>query len=191
MSTTAARPAATEVDHWLERFDSALRSGDAAAAADLFATESYWRDLVAFTWNIRTVEGREGVIDMLTSALGHIHPRDWHVTEEPSAADGVTEAWIAFETDAGRGSGHLRLIDGQAWTLLTALDELTGYEEQRGERRPKGVEHGANPERHTWLEDRTRAAEELGIGSATLYRKLKQYESEARPDAPAVSAPAS
>ena len=75
MSTTAARPAATEVDHWLERFDSALRAGDAVAAADLFATESYWRDLVAFTWNIRTVEGREGVIDML----------DQHAAAHPAA----------------------------------------------------------------------------------------------------------
>jgi two-component system response regulator HydG len=36
--------------------------------------------------------------------------------------------------------------------------------------------------------NRTRAAEELGIGSATLYRKLKQYEREAGSE---VSAPAS
>ena len=59
MSATAARPpAATEVDQWLERFGEALEQGDAAGAAELFAPESYWRDLVAFTWNIRTVEGR-------------------------------------------------------------------------------------------------------------------------------------
>ena len=35
------------------------------AAAALFATDSYWRDLVAFTWNITTVEGRAGVTDLL------------------------------------------------------------------------------------------------------------------------------
>ena len=162
MTTTAARPAATEVEQWLDRFDSALRAGDAAAAADLFATESYWRDLVAFTWNIRTVEGREGVTDMLTSALPHIQPHDWRTSEEPAEADGVTEAWLTFETAAGRGSGHLRLIDGKAWTLLTALEELKGHEESLGSRRPKGVVHGADPERHTWLEDRRREAEELG-----------------------------
>jgi putative flavoprotein involved in K+ transport len=162
MSTTAARPAATEVEHWLERFDSALQAGDAVAAADLFATESYWRDLVAFTWNIRTVEGREGVTDMLSSALAHSKPRGWRVTEEPTTTDGVTEAWIAFETEVGRGTGLVRLIDGQAWTMLTALEELKGHEEGLGDRRPKGVEHGADPQRHTWLEDRQREAEELG-----------------------------
>ena len=73
MSTTARPSAATEVTQWLERFDSALQAGDAAAAADLFATESYWRDLVAFTWNIRTVEGPEGVADMLAGVLA-AHP---------------------------------------------------------------------------------------------------------------------
>jgi putative flavoprotein involved in K+ transport len=163
MSTTVRPSAATEVEQWLERFDAALRAGDAAAAADLFATESYWRDLVAFTWNIRTVEGRDGVSNMLEAVLAHTSPRGWHTTEEPTSADGVTEAWIGFETETGRGGGHLRLIDGKAWTLLTALEELKGHEERLGARRPKGVQHGANPERETWLEDRQREAEELGF----------------------------
>ena len=62
MSATAAAPspAATEVDQWLARFGEALEQGDAARAVELFAPESYWRDLVAFTWNIKTVEGRDG-----------------------------------------------------------------------------------------------------------------------------------
>ena len=145
MSTTAARPAATEVEHWLERFDSALQAGDAVAAADLFATESYWRDLVAFTWNIRTVEGREGVREMLEQRprprqaarlAGHRGARH--------QADGVTEAWIAFETAVGRGSGHVRLIEGKAWTLLTTLRSSRATRRTRGTRRPKGVEHGAD-----------------------------------------------
>ena len=71
MSATAARPpAATEVDQWLERFGAALERGDAAGAAELFAQESYWRDLVAFTWNIKTVEGRAEIADMLEHTLG-------------------------------------------------------------------------------------------------------------------------
>src|ERR1700733_3668395 len=163
MSATAARPpAATEVDQWLERFGAALEQGDAAGAAELFAEESYWRGLVAFTWNIKTVEGRAGITDMLEHTLGRVKPHGWHATEEPTTADGVTDAWIAFETSVGRANGHLRLIDGKAWTLLTALDELKGHEQGLGPRRPKGVEHGADPERHTWLEDRRREAEELG-----------------------------
>ena len=55
----------TRVDAWLARFEAALQARDVAAAAALFATDSYWRDLVAFTWNITTVEGRAGVTDLL------------------------------------------------------------------------------------------------------------------------------
>ena len=164
MSSTAAPPAATHVDQWLSGFDRALTEGDIAAAAELFGEECYWRDLVAFTWNIATIEGRDGVCDLLGHTLSRVRPSGWRATEEPTSADGVTEAWIAFETAVGRGSGHLRLIDGKAWTLLTALDELKGYEENAGVNRPKGVEHGALAERRSWLEERQAEAEELGYG---------------------------
>ena len=87
MSSTTARPSvAAEIDQWLTRFDQALTSGDPAGAAELFAPESYWRDLVAFTWNIKTVEGRPGVKDMLEHTLGGTRPRGWRVTEEPAHA---------------------------------------------------------------------------------------------------------
>ncbi len=162
MTDTAVQSAATEVEQWLSRFDEALTQGDPAAASDLFLDESFWRDLVAFTWNIKTVENPDGVRDMLEHQLAHVRPRNWRTTEPPSAADGVTEAWIEFETEVGRGNGHLRLKDGKAWTLLTALSELKGHEQSLGPGRPKGVEHGANPDRETWLEQREREAAELG-----------------------------
>jgi putative flavoprotein involved in K+ transport len=164
MSSTAARaPVAAEIDQWLSRFDEALARGDTDTAAELFAPESFWRDLVAFTWNIKTVEGPAGVRDMLEHTLARTKPRGWRVAGTPTSADGVSEAWLEFETAAGRCSGHVRLIDGRVWTLLTALDELEGHEQSLGARRPRGVEHGANPERLTWLEGRRREADELGV----------------------------
>jgi putative flavoprotein involved in K+ transport len=54
-------PAAPETIRWLESFASALAQGDLRAATDLFAPECYWRDLVAFTWDIRTHEGRDEI----------------------------------------------------------------------------------------------------------------------------------
>jgi putative flavoprotein involved in K+ transport len=162
MTDTAVQSAATEVEQWLSRFEEALTQGDTAAASVLFLDESFWRDLVAFTWNIKTVENPDGVKHMLDHTLEHVRPRNWRTTEPPSAADGVTEAWLEFETEVGRGNGHLRLKDGKAWTLLTALYELKGHEQSLGPGRPKGVEHGANPDRETWLEQREREAAELG-----------------------------
>ena len=162
MSTTAAPSVVEEVEQWLSRFDEALTQGDSAAAAELFGQDSYWRDLVAFTWNITTVEGQAGVRHMLEDTLSRTQPRGWRTTEEPVAANGVSEAWIAFETAVGRGAGHLRLSDGKAWTLLTTLEELSGHEASAGTHRPKGVRHGAIADRRTWSEDRSRESEELG-----------------------------
>ena len=150
------------VDAWLADFEAALAARDAERAAALFATTSFWRDLVSFTWNIRTVEGREGVADLLRATLDGTDPSGFRATEEPTEADGVTEAWIEFETAVGRGRGHLRLVEEGAWTFLTTLYELTGHEERQGEQRPMGVEHGARRDRTSWKEAREAEHAEMG-----------------------------
>jgi putative flavoprotein involved in K+ transport len=154
--------AASAAHEWLTAFQQALTAREADAAAALFAAESYWRDIVSFTWNITTVEGGAGVAELLRATLDEVDPTGFRVTEEPAEADGVITAWIAFETAAGRGSGLLRLVGGKAFTLLTTLDELKGHEEPAGDRRPNGVRHGAFRDRVTWAESRAREATELG-----------------------------
>jgi putative flavoprotein involved in K+ transport len=164
-ATLPSHEVAARVTTWLSAFGGALSAGDTAAAAALFTEDCFWRDLVAFTWNIKTLEGRAAISAMLDQTLPGVQPGGWKITggEEPADAGGVVEAWIDFETAAGRGRGHLRLRDGRCWTLLTTLDELRGHEERRGPTRPKGVERRANPARTTWLEDREQEASELGI----------------------------
>ncbi|MGY1605604.1 flavin-containing monooxygenase [Geodermatophilus sp. SYSU D00700] len=151
---------------WFTALEDALRARDVERAAGLFATTSFWRDLVAFSWNLATVEDRAGVTDLLTATLDRTDPSGFVVSEEPEEADGVTTAWFTFETAVGRGKGLVRLVeeDGQprAWTFLTTLYELKGHEEPRGPGRPMGAEHGANRRRRTWAERRAREAAELG-----------------------------
>ncbi|WP_433290975.1 NAD(P)-binding domain-containing protein [Pseudonocardia sp. CA-142604] len=161
-SGTTARE---RVDTWLADFEAALAARDAERAAGLFATTSFWRDLIAFTWNITTVEGREGVAELLRTTLERTDPRGFRTTEEPTEAGGVVEAWLEFETAVGRGRGHLRLVEEGAWTFLTTLYELKGHEEPQGEQRPMGVEHGARRDRITWKE--TREAEQAEMGRTT------------------------
>ena len=162
----APSPAAERVDAWLAAFQDALTARDVERAASMFLTQSFWRDLVAFSWNLTTVEGPEGVADLLRTTLDSTNPTGFATVEEPTEADGVTQAWIEFETAVGRGRGHLRLQDGpagaQAWTLLTTLEELKGFEEPTSVRRPRGALHGASKERRTWLEARQHEAAELG-----------------------------
>ena len=158
----AADTAQDRVDAWLTDFEAALAARDVDRAAKMFAPVSYWRDLIAFTWNIKSVEGRAGVADLLRACLESTDPSGFRTSEPPEEGDGVTSAWIEFETAVGRGRGHLRLTDEGAWTLLTTLYELKGHEEPKGVARPRGAEHGANRERETWAEKREREARELG-----------------------------
>jgi putative flavoprotein involved in K+ transport len=163
-TTTAgtANPAEERVATWLAAFESALRDRDVERAAGMFATTCYWRDLVAFTWNLTTVENRDGVTDLLRETLDHTHPAGFTTTEPVEEADGVLTAWIAFETAVGRCKGLVRLTDEGAWTLLTTMYELKGHEEPRSVRRRKGVEHGALRERRTWKDQREAEQEQLG-----------------------------
>src|SRR5207237_5346512 len=113
----------TAVTRWLADFEKTLAARDIDAVGDLFVDDCFWRDLVAFTWNIITIEGPEGVRKMLAQTLDQVQPSGFAVAEELGAAAADTESWIKFETSVGRGIGHLRLRDGQAWTLLTTLND--------------------------------------------------------------------
>ena len=157
------------VDAWLGDFEAALTARDVRRAAGMFAAASYWRDLISFSWNITTVEHPAGVADLLTETLDRTDPSSFVADEPPTEDDGVTTAWFTFETAVGRGRGLLRLVeeDGEAraWTFLTTMYELKGYEEPRGEARPTGAEHGANRDRTTWLERRQQENADLGVGT--------------------------
>ncbi len=147
---------------WLSEFDATLQRGDTAGAAKLFIQDCYWRDLLSFTWNLKTAEGQDQIRKMLDSTLANVKPTNWKVDGEATEADGIIEAWFTFETAISRGKGLLRLKEGKAWTLLTTMVELKGHEEAKGETRPKGVEHGPHKGRKTWLENREEETRTLG-----------------------------
>ncbi|MEX0347373.1 MAG: flavin-containing monooxygenase [Rhizobiaceae bacterium] len=150
------------VEGWLAEFASALNGGDRSEVTRLFAEESYWRDLIAFTWNVITLEGKQQIAAMLDQCLANAQPVTLSLSGEPTIEDDVTEAWFELETAFGRGRGLLRLVDGRCWTLLTAMEELKGHEEKKGPNRVQGVAHGATKHRVTWLDERRREEQELG-----------------------------
>lgn len=153
------------IDAWLASFDDALQAGDVDAVLDLFGGDCYWRDFVSFTWNLHTNEGHDDIREMLDDTLERTAPRNWAREGEASEADGVTEAFITFETAEGGGRGHLRLLgeDDHAWTLLTTLQDLHDHPWATGRDRPKSVEHGVVSDRETWKEALARERAELGF----------------------------
>jgi len=152
---------------WLQAFGAALASDAPAQASALFDGESYWRDLVAFTWNIRTQEGPAAIGEMLAARAADTAASNFALEGEATEADGIVDAWFTFETRVARGRGHLRLkatpAGDRAWTLLTTMTELKGFEEKKGTRRIAGAEHGVHKHRQSWAELRQQEQARLGF----------------------------
>ena len=139
---------------WIGAFSAALRDSNIEAALGLFDDSCFWRDFVAFTWNIKTVEGRGSIRAMLKKTLAQVAPAKWVIDGKAWESGDYVEAWFTFQTTAGEGRGHLRLIDGKCRTLLTTLESLSGHEEKSGHRRIAGTTHVVQKGRENWLEKR-------------------------------------
>jgi putative flavoprotein involved in K+ transport len=148
--------------HWLAGFHDALVARDKARLQSLFLEECYWRDFLAFTWNIVTLEGHAPIWEMLLACLDEVKPEKWEIESVDAPGDAVG-AWFSFDTAVGRGKGHLRLKDGRCWTFFTTLRELKGHEEKRGPTRIPGAQHGVVKGRRVWLDGRNDDKAELGI----------------------------
>lgn len=133
----------SDAARWLEAFELALQSQDAASAAELFLPEGLWRDVLAFTWQLQTMTGKACIEATLRQTLARTQPKKFFFPERRTPPRWVTragvesiEAIFEFETAFGPASGVVRLVPDPkmparlcAWTLLTALDELRGHKE--------------------------------------------------------------
>jgi cation diffusion facilitator CzcD-associated flavoprotein CzcO len=172
----------TVADHWLAQFEKALAEPDRALLKTLFHPDSHWRDVLALTWHISTVSGPDAILDELKAHAGRANPAGFRTDPQRTAPRQVTragtkaiEAIFRFETAEGRGSGVLRLLPDandantlKAWTLLTALDDLKGFEEQVGKSRPKGESYSRDFRGPNWLDLRKSAAGYAGREPAVL-----------------------
>ena len=50
------------VNEWLKHFEAALSKNKFDAAANLFVDQGQWRDLLAFTWHVQTMSGRQEIL---------------------------------------------------------------------------------------------------------------------------------
>jgi len=170
------------VERWLAQFESALSKADGIAIEALFHPDSHWRDVLALTWDIQTINGRKAIVEALQAHAIRAKPTGF--TSDPKrtaprqvmrAGTSALEAIFKFETVEGSGNGVLRLIPDtndhdvvKAWTLLTALDEIKGLEEQVGRSRPKGQSYSRDFRGPNWLDLRKSAAEYADRDPAVL-----------------------
>jgi cation diffusion facilitator CzcD-associated flavoprotein CzcO len=162
---------AIAAEGWLAEFEAALAALDDGALEKLFHPDSYWRDALALSWTLQTANGRDDILKTLKAQAPSAAPSGFAVDPNRAAPRKVMragtdciEAIFKFETKLGRGDGIIRLIpdadDGnrlKAWTLLTALEELKGFEEQLGVSRPRGNAYSRDFRGPNWLDLRNAA----------------------------------
>lgn len=162
VSTTAT------AQRWLGDFEAALTSRDSAAIAALFANECYWRDILAFTWDLHTTAGATAIARRLASTLNAAAPRNLQLAKGRTPPRTVTRAGTAcleviftFETVVGPCNGVVRLVtEGgrpRAWTLMTALDEIRGHEDPANGKRWQDVDWKRNFGGENWADRRRQA----------------------------------
>jgi cation diffusion facilitator CzcD-associated flavoprotein CzcO len=143
---------------WLAGFEAAVQAGDTRAAAGMFLADGYWRDILALSWDLRTFAGRDQIAAGLAAWRAARSPSGfWLEGAAPDMFERRTQGWtieafFSFETDIARCRGHIRLLtdpgtgEWKAWTLLTAMEDLRGFEEKAGALRPvSSAPHGVLP----------------------------------------------
>jgi thioredoxin reductase len=182
LAKTETESAAAAAEDWLAQFERALSEPDGVLLKTLFHSDSHWRDVLAFTWHIKTVEGSDAILKELKAHAAVAQPAGFRTAPNRTAPRQVTragsnaiEAIFQFETAEGRGSGVLRLTPDanncntlKAWTLLTALDDIKGFEEQAGRSRPHGKTYSRDFRGPNWLDLRKAAAEYVDRDPAVL-----------------------
>jgi hypothetical protein len=109
--------APAEAQGWLARFEGALQSQDAAAAAALFLDDGLWRDLLAFTWTIRTMAGRAAIQITLRETLARTKPVNIRIPAKRTPPRWISradreaiECIFQFDTAFGPANGVVRPV---------------------------------------------------------------------------------
>ncbi|TFK59097.1 FAD/NAD(P)-binding domain-containing protein [Pluteus cervinus] len=151
---------ATEIDAigiastWLDIFASRIAALDVKGVTDLFIPEeSWWRDILALTWDFRTFKGSSKISQFLSDRLHLTSPTNFKLRPELTNFHQPFPdlAWVQlifdFETDVGLGFGIARLVptssgEWKAHVVFTNLEELKGHPEKTGPLRNFSPDHG-------------------------------------------------
>lgn len=159
-------PETMAVREWIRTFSAALADGDPSRVSAQFAEEAFWRDLVAFTWDIGWIHGSSNIAQEILRTNALEESRDWSLAPERAAPRRVSragreviEAFIAFRTRVGRAVGVLRLDADHpalAQVLLTRLEDIADPPHLYARPRPAGVGYDRSSPRN-WLDVRREA----------------------------------
>ncbi|KAJ5620703.1 hypothetical protein N7510_004687 [Penicillium lagena] len=183
--STSDADARAVAQQWLTNLESQLAHPENLTLAELFHSESWWRDMLALDWELHTTHGASQIQEFLRKHQGRAQLSTFRLQDKgqfkprcEQVVDGLSwvSAMFFFETAVGRGTGMLRLTqaDGsgtwKAYAVYTSLQGLKGVEEPLGKCRPEGTTESmpGGVAGGTWIERRRRQAEFLDDEPATL-----------------------
>lgn len=168
----AARQARQSAETWLAAFETALGARDAGRLASLFHQDSHWHDILAFTWHVTPVAGRDSIASRLAAEQARTGAHGFNLPPARKPPRNVkrlgidsVEAIFEFKTTDGAGAGIVRLSpdaddrgEMKAWLISTTLQSLDGHEERIGSRRPTGAAYSRNFGGDNWADVRLKAS---------------------------------
>ena len=83
---------ATISESWLAQFEGALATPGQAHLKTLFHSDSYWRDVLALTWHIKTVNGSDAILRELATHAARARPTAFKIDQHRTAPRNVTRA---------------------------------------------------------------------------------------------------
>ena len=132
-----------EVDNWLLSFNEAISDKNSKIDSlenlnKLFFENSHWRDILALTWQIQTISGKQNIIPKLYDKVLNVIAKDFVIDPQRTqprevirAGKSVVEVILKFKTKFGYCEGVVRLYEDseasgtfKAWNFLTALSDL-------------------------------------------------------------------
>ncbi|GIJ83870.1 hypothetical protein Asppvi_002701 [Aspergillus pseudoviridinutans] len=162
---------------WLTNLEIQLGTSPVSQVklSGLFHKDSWWRDMLALDWDFHTIHTVSKIEQYISRNQPRARLTAFRLQDEGRFQPKVEKPveglrWISsmffFESRVGRGTGVLRLTQDEAgvwkaYSLYTSLQELKGFEEPLGLRRPEGTIESmpGNPSKENWLERRQRQLE--------------------------------
>ncbi|OLL26601.1 putative indole-3-pyruvate monooxygenase [Neolecta irregularis DAH-3] len=176
----------TIAESFMRDFSVAMEKCHIDRIVGLIHPDGWWRDMLALSWEHRTVHGTDEIHKFLVLYLAKIRiscirleDGKIPVLSNIEGAFAWIEMFFNFETEVAVGRGVIRLRQDRntwkAFTIYTCASELKGFEEKVGPTRSSGTIHGEILGRKGWSEKRREEIEKgehevliIGAGQAGL-----------------------
>lgn len=159
-------------ENWLSAFGDLLNARDYDRVAGMMHADCYWRDLLTFSWDFKTLHGVDAIKSWLIGTFDKVGAQGFRLEGEPTISaigehSTTLEFFFRFETKIALGRGYVRLVGDitpggkpEVFTVLTAMAELKEFPEPLGRTRPREDLRATSRNLENWL-DRRQAAREF------------------------------